>query len=75
MPTFILSQRDQVTASVNQVKAQNENVKAALSGLKTAYENAKSTNERYRNYTQIKLFRDQEYEQTEQGFSFCRIKL
>ncbi len=28
------SQRDQVTASVNQVKAQYENVKASLSGLK-----------------------------------------
>ena len=36
------SQRDQVNASVNQVKAQYENVKASLSGLKNGYENAKA---------------------------------
>ena len=48
------SQRDQVTASVNQVKAQYENVKAGLSGLKTVYENTKATNERFKKlYSEI----------------------
>jgi HlyD family secretion protein len=62
------SQRDQVTASVNQVKAQYENVKANLSGLKTAYENAKATNERYKKLFADKIVSRSEYEQTEQTF-------
>jgi HlyD family secretion protein len=62
------SQRDQVTASVNQVKAQYENVKAALSGLKTAYENTKSTNDRYKKLFADKIVSRSEYEQTEQAF-------
>jgi len=62
------SQRDQVTASVNQVKAQYENVKAALSGLKTAYENSKATNERYKKLYADKIVSRSEYEQTEQAF-------
>ena len=62
------SQRDQVTASVNQVKAQYENVKAALSGLKTAYENSKATNERYKKLLADKIVSRSEYEQTEQAF-------
>jgi HlyD family secretion protein len=62
------SQRDQVTASVNQVKAQYENVKANLSGLKTAYENAKATNERYKKLLADKIVSRSEYEQTEQTF-------
>lgn len=62
------SQRDQVTASVNQVKAQYENVKAALSGLKTAYDNTKSTNERYKKLFADKIVSRAEYEQTEQAF-------
>jgi HlyD family secretion protein len=62
------SQRDQVTASVNQVKAQYENVKAALSGLKTAYENSKATNERYKKLYTDKIVSRSEYEQTEQVF-------
>ena len=62
------SQRDQVTASVNQVKAQYENVKAALSGLKTAYDNSKSTNERYKKLFADKIVSRSEYEQTEQAF-------
>jgi len=62
------SQRDQVTASVNQVKAQYENVKAALSGLKTAYENSKATNERYKKLYADKIVSRSEYEQTEQVF-------
>jgi HlyD family secretion protein len=62
------SQRDQVTASVNQVKAQYENVKANLSGLKTVYENAKATNERYKKLFADKIVSRSEYEQTEQAF-------
>lgn len=62
------SQRDQVTASVNQVKAQYENVKANLSGLKTAYENAKTTNDRYKKLFADKIVSRSEYEQTEQSF-------
>ncbi|MFY8165372.1 MAG: efflux RND transporter periplasmic adaptor subunit [Sediminibacterium sp.] len=62
------SQRDQVTASVNQVKAQYENVKANLSGLKTAYENTKSTNERYKKLFADKIVSRAEFEQTEQAF-------
>ena len=62
------SQRDQVTASVNQVKAQYENVKAALSGLKTAYDNSKATNERYKKLFADKIVSRSEYEQTEQAF-------
>ncbi|MEY4051304.1 MAG: HlyD family efflux transporter periplasmic adaptor subunit [Chitinophagia bacterium] len=62
------SQRDQVTASVNQVKAQYENVKAALTGLKTAYENTKATNERYKKLFADKIVSRSEYEQTEQAF-------
>lgn len=62
------SQRDQVTASVNQVKAQYENVKAGLSGLKTVYENAKTTNERYKKLFADKIVSRAEYEQTEQVF-------
>ena len=62
------SQRDQVTASVNQVKAQYENVKANLSGLKTIYENAKATNERYKKLFADKIVSRSEYEQTEQAF-------
>ena len=62
------SQRDQVTASVNQVKAQYENVKAALSGLKTAYDNSKATNERFKKLFADKIVSRSEYEQTEQAF-------
>ncbi len=62
------SQRDQVTASVNQVKAQYENVKANLSGLKTIYENAKATNERYKKLFADKIVSRSEYEQTEQAY-------
>jgi HlyD family secretion protein len=62
------SQRDQVTASVNQVKAQYENVKAGLSGLKAAYENTKATNERYKKLLADKIVSRSEYEQTEQAF-------
>ena len=62
------SQRDQVTASVNQVKAQYENVKANLSGLKTVYENAKATNERYKKLFADKIVSRSEYEQTEQAY-------
>jgi HlyD family secretion protein len=62
------SQRDQVTASVNQVKAQYENVKANLSGLKTAYENTKATNERYKKLFADKIVSRAEFEQTEQAF-------
>lgn len=62
------SQRDQVTASVNQVKAQYENVKAGLSGLKTVYENTKATNERYKKLFAEKIVSRAEYEQTEQAF-------
>jgi len=62
------SQRDQVTASVNQVKAQYENVKAGLSGLKTVYENTKATNERFKKLFADKIVSRAEYEQTEQAF-------
>ena len=62
------SQRDQVTASVNQVKAQYENVKAGLSGLRTVYENTKATNERYKKLFAEKIVSRAEYEQTEQAF-------
>jgi HlyD family secretion protein len=62
------SQRDQVSASVNQVKAQYENVKANLSGLKTVYENAKATNERYKKLFADKIVSRSEYEQTEQAY-------
>ncbi len=62
------SQRDQVTASVNQVKAQYENVKANLSGLKTVYDNAKAANERYKKLFTDKIVSRSEYEQTEQAF-------
>lgn len=62
------SQRDQVSASVNQVKAQYENVKANLSGLKTVYENTKATNERYKKLFADKIVSRSEYEQTEQAF-------
>jgi HlyD family secretion protein len=62
------SQRDQVTASVNQVKAQYENVKANLSGLKTVYDNAKAANERYKKLFADKIVSRSEYEQTEQSF-------
>ncbi|MGI9137424.1 MAG: HlyD family secretion protein, partial [Sediminibacterium sp.] len=62
------SQRDQVTANVNQVKAQYENVKAGLSGLKTVYENTKATNERYKKLFADKIVSRAEYEQTEQAF-------
>ena len=62
------SQRDQVTASVNQVKAQYENVKAGLSGLKTVYENTKATNERFKKLYSDKIVSRAEYEQTEQSY-------
>ncbi len=62
------SQRDQVTASVNQVKAQYENVKANLSGLKTVYDNTKAANERYKKLFADKIVSRSEYEQTEQTF-------
>ncbi len=62
------SQRDQVTANVNQVKAQYENVKANLSGLKVIYENSKATNERYKKLLADKIVSRSEYEQTEQAF-------
>ena len=62
------SQRDQVSASVNQVKAQYENVKANLSGLKTVYENTKATNERYKKLFADKIVSRSEYEQTEQAY-------
>ena len=62
------SQRDQVTASVNQVRAQYENVKAGLSGLKTVYENTKATNERFKKLYSDKIVSRAEYEQTEQSY-------
>ena len=62
------SQRDQVTASVNQVKAQYENVKAGLSGLRTVYENTKATNERFKKLYSDKIVSRAEYEQTEQSY-------
>jgi HlyD family secretion protein len=62
------SQRDQVTASVNQVKAQYENVKAGISGLQTVYDNTKATNERFKKLFADKIVSRAEYEQTEQAF-------
>jgi HlyD family secretion protein len=62
------SQRDQVTASVNQVKAQYENVKASLSGLKNGYENAKAAYERYKKLFADKIVSRAEYEQVEQTY-------
>ncbi len=62
------SQRDQVTASVNQVKAQYENVKASLSGLKNGYENAKAAYERYKKLFTDKIVSRAEYEQVEQTY-------
>ncbi len=62
------SQRDQVTASVNQVKAQYENVKAGISGLKTVYDTTKATNERFKKLFADKIVSRAEYEQTEQAF-------
>lgn len=62
------SQRDQVTASVNQVKAQYENVKAALSGMKTSYENSKASYERYKKLFADKIVSRSEFEQTEQAY-------
>lgn len=62
------TQRDQVTASVNQTQAQYENVKASLSGLKTSYENTKATYERYQKLLADKIVSRSEFEQTEQSF-------
>lgn len=62
------SQRDQVTASVNQVKAQYENVKASLSGLKNAYDNAKTSYDRYKKLYADKIVSRAEFEQVEQTF-------
>lgn len=62
------SQKDQVTASVNQFKAQYENIKASLSGLKTSYENSKATYERYKKLLADKIVSRSEYEQTEQTY-------
>lgn len=62
------SQKDQVTASVNQFQAQYENVKASLSGLKTSYENTKATYERYKKLLADKIVSRSEYEQTEQAY-------
>ena len=62
------SQRDQITASVNQVKAQYENVKAALSGFKTSYENTKASYERYKKLFADKIVSRSEFEQTEQAY-------
>jgi HlyD family secretion protein len=62
------SQRDQVTASVNQVKAQYENVKANLSGLKNGYENAKAAYERYKKLFADKIVSRAEFEQVEQTY-------
>jgi HlyD family secretion protein len=62
------SQRDQVTASVNQVKAQYENVKANLSGLKNGYESSKAAYERYKKLFADKIVSRAEYEQIEQTF-------
>ena len=55
------SQRDQV-------KAQYENVKAGISGLKTVYDNTKATNERFKKLFADKIVSRAEYEQTEQAF-------
>jgi HlyD family secretion protein len=62
------SQRDQVTASVNQVKAQYENVKANLSGLKNGYESSKAAYERFKKLFADKIVSRAEYEQVEQTF-------
>ena len=62
------SQRDQVTASVNQVKAQYENVKANLSGLKNGYENSKVAYERFKKLFADKIVSRAEYEQVEQTY-------
>jgi HlyD family secretion protein len=62
------TQRDQVTASVNQSEAQYENVKAGLSGLKTSYENTKTTYERYKKLLADKIVSRSEFEQTEQSY-------
>lgn len=62
------SQRDQVTASVNQVKAQYENVKANLSGLKNGYDNSKAAYERYKKLFADKIVSRAEYEQVEQTY-------
>lgn len=62
------TQRDQVTASVNQFEAQYENVKAGLSGLKTSYENTKTTYERYKKLLADKIVSRSEFEQTEQSY-------
>ncbi len=62
------SQRDQVTASVNQVKAQYENVKASIGGLKNGYENAKAAYERYKKLFADKIVSRAEFEQVEQTF-------
>ncbi len=62
------SQRDQITANVNQVKAQYENVKAALSGIKTSYENTKASYERYKKLFADKIVSRSEFEQTEQAY-------
>ena len=62
------SQKDQVTASVNQFQAQYENVKASLSGLRTTYENTKTTYERYKKLLADKIVSRSEYEQTEQAY-------
>ena len=62
------SQKDQVTASVNQFQAQYENVKASLSGLRTTYENTKATYERYKKLLDDKIVSRSEYEQTEQSY-------
>jgi HlyD family secretion protein len=62
------SQRDQVTASVNQFQAQYENIKASIGGLKAQYENTKATNERYKKLFADKIVSRSEYEQSEQAF-------
>jgi HlyD family secretion protein len=62
------TQKDQVTASLNQSQAQYENVKASLSGLKTSYENTKTTYERYKKLLEDKIVSRSEFEQTEQSY-------
>jgi HlyD family secretion protein len=62
------TQKDQVTASVNQTQAQYENVKASLSGLKTSYDNTKTTYERYKKLLDDKIVSRSEFEQTEQSY-------
>lgn len=63
-----LTQKDQVTANVNQSQAQYENVKASLTGLKTSYDNAKTTYERYKKLLEDKIVSRSEFEQTEQNY-------